>query len=55
VFVDYLHVAATGAISFSPADVVVLSHRAKAATFLLSASSLAILGLVVASAVNLLS
>lgn len=54
VFFDYLHVAATGALSFSPADVVALSHRAKAATMVESASSLAILGLVVARAVNIL-
>lgn len=54
VFFDYLHVAATGAISFSPADVVVLSHRAKAVAVVESGSSLAILGLVVARAVNIL-
>lgn len=54
-FLDYLHVAATGAISFSPADAVALSHRAKGATVLESASSLAILGLVVARAVNILN
>lgn len=55
VFFDYLHVAATGAISFSPADVVVLSHRMKAVSVIESASSLAILGLVVARAVNILN
>ncbi|UDY36961.1 hypothetical protein [Dermatobacter hominis] len=55
VFFDYLHVAATGAISFSPADVVALTHRAKAATVVESATSLAILGLVVARAVNILA
>ncbi len=54
-FLDYLHVAATGAISFSPADAVALTHRIKAATVLESASSLAILGLVVARAVNILN
>jgi uncharacterized membrane protein len=55
VFFDYLHVAATGAISFSPADVVALTHRAKAVTVVESATSLAILGLVVARAVNILA
>lgn len=54
VFFDYLHVAVTGALSFSPADVVVLTHRAKAATMVESLSSIAVLGLVVARAVNLL-
>ncbi len=54
VFFDYLHVAVTGALSFSPADVVVLTHRAKAAVMVESLSSIAVLGLVVARAVNLL-
>lgn len=53
-FFDYLHAAVTGALSFSPADVVSLTHRAKAATMVESASALAILGLVVARAVNIL-
>lgn len=55
VFFDYLHMAAVGAISFSPGDVVVLSHRAKAATVIESGASLAILGLVVARAINILN
>lgn len=53
-FFDYLHAAVTGALSFSPADVVSLTHRAKAVTMIESASALAILGLVVARAVNIL-
>lgn len=55
VFFDYLHMAAVGAISFSPGDVVVLSHRAKVATVIESGASLAILGLVVARAINILN
>ncbi len=54
-FFDYFHVAATGAISFSPADAVCLTHRMKAVSIAESASSLAVLGLVVARAVNILN
>lgn len=54
VFFDYFYAAFHGALSFSPADVVSVTHRAKIATMTEAASALAILGLVVARAVNLL-
>jgi hypothetical protein len=54
VFVDYLYLGLTGAIAFSPTDVMPLTHWAKLAMGLESAASIAILGLVIAWAVNIL-
>lgn len=55
VFPDYLYLALTGAIAFSPTDVMPLAHWAKAAMAVESLVSMVILGLVVARAVNILA
>ncbi len=51
-FIDYLYVGFTNATAFSPTDVMPLSARAKIAMAVQSVVSLAILGLVIARAVN---
>jgi uncharacterized membrane protein len=53
-FFDYLYLAFTNATAFSPTDVMPLARWAKAAMTLQAAGSLAILGLVIARAVNIL-
>lgn len=53
-FIDYLYLGMTNALAFSPTDVMPLAHWAKAAMALQSLASLAILGLIVARAVNIL-
>jgi hypothetical protein len=55
VFVDYLYLGVTGALTFSPTDVMPLAHWAKLALAVESLASLAILGLVIARAVNVFS
>jgi len=52
VFLDYLHLGFTNATAFSPTDVMPLTHRAKFAMVVQSSVALALLGLVVARAVN---
>jgi hypothetical protein len=52
VFLDYVHLAFTNATAFSPTDVMPLSHRAKYSMLLQASVALALLGLVVARAVN---
>ncbi len=52
VFFDYLHLGFTNATAFSPTDVMPLTHRAKGAMVVQASVALAILGLVVARAVN---
>jgi uncharacterized membrane protein len=52
VFVDYLYLSFTAGLAFSPTDVMPLAHWAKLAMAIESMTSLAILGLVVARAVN---
>ncbi len=52
VFLDYLHLGFTNATAFSPTDVMPLTHRAKYAMVVQSTVALALLGLVVARAVN---
>ena len=52
VFLDYLHLGFTNATAFSPTDVMPLTHRAKFAMVVQSTVALALLGLVVARAVN---
>jgi hypothetical protein len=52
VFLDYLHLGFTNATAFSPTDVMPLSHRAKYAMLVQSTVALALVGLVVARAVN---
>jgi hypothetical protein len=52
VFLDYLHLGFTNATAFSPTDVLPLSHRAKYTMLVQATVSLALLGLVVARAVN---
>ena len=54
VFVDYLYVGLTNGLAFSPTDVMPLAHWAKFAMGVQSVTSLTILGLVVARAVNVL-
>lgn len=54
-FVDYLYLGMTNALAFSPTDVMPLVPWAKIAMALQSLVSLAILGLVVARAVNILA
>lgn len=54
-FADYLYLGFTNAMAFSPTDVMPLAVWAKAAMAVQSAISLAILGLVVARAVNIFS
>lgn len=52
VFLDYLHLGFTNATAFSPTDVQPLTHRAKYTMLVQSTVALALLGLVVARAVN---
>jgi hypothetical protein len=52
VFLDYLHLGFTNATAFSPTDVMPLTHRAKYAMVVQASVALALLGLVVARAVN---
>jgi len=52
VFLDYLHLGFTNATAFSPADVLPLTHRAKYTMLVQSTVALALIGLVVARAVN---
>jgi hypothetical protein len=54
VFLDYLHLGFTNATAFSPTDVMPLTHRAKYAMLAQSTIALALFGLVVARAVNVL-
>jgi uncharacterized membrane protein len=54
-FLDYLYLAITDAIAFSPTDVMPLKHWAKMAMALESIMSLVIVGLVIARAVNILN
>jgi len=54
VFFDYLYLSTTNATAFSPTDVMPLKHWAKLAMGIQSMTSLAILGLVIARAVNIL-
>jgi uncharacterized membrane protein len=52
VFLDYLHLGFTNATAFSPTDVMPLTHGAKYAMLVQSTVALALVGLVVARAVN---
>jgi hypothetical protein len=52
VFLDYLHLGFTNATAFSPTDVMPLTLRAKYAMLVQSTVAIALLGLVVARAVN---
>ena len=52
VFLDYLHLGFTNAMAFSPTDVMPLTHRAKYTMLAQSTIALALVGLVVARAVN---
>jgi hypothetical protein len=52
VFLDYLHLGFTNATAFSPTDVMPLTHRAKYAMLTQASVALALLGLVIARAVN---
>jgi hypothetical protein len=52
VFLDYLHLGFTNATAFSPTDVMPLSLRAKYAMLVQSTVALALVGLIVARAVN---
>jgi len=54
VFLDYLYLGITNSIAFSPTDVMPLAHWAKLAMAVQSIASLAVLGLVIARAVNVL-
>jgi hypothetical protein len=53
-FFDYLYLGFTNATAFSPTDVMPFAHWAKLAMATQATGSLAILGLVVARAVNIL-
>jgi len=53
-FFDYLYLGFTNATAFSPTDVMPLARWAKAAMTLQAVTSLVILGLVIARAVNIL-
>ncbi|MGN6176397.1 MAG: hypothetical protein ACTHPS_26125 [Streptosporangiaceae bacterium] len=53
-FFDYLYLGFTNATAFSPTDVMPLARWAKAAMTIQAVTSLAILGLVIARAVNIL-
>jgi hypothetical protein len=55
VFVDYLYLSVTNSIAFSPTDVMPLAHWAKLVMSLQSVAALALVGLVVARAVNVLN
>jgi hypothetical protein len=52
VFLDYLYLGFTNATAFSPTDVMPLTHRAKYTMVVQSTVALALVGLVVARAVN---
>jgi uncharacterized membrane protein len=52
VFLDYLHLGFTNGTAFSPTDVMPLTHRAKYAMLVQASVAIALLGLVVARAVN---
>jgi uncharacterized membrane protein len=52
---DYLYLAFTNATAFSPTDVMPLTRPAKMAMMVQSALSLALIGLVIARAVNILA
>jgi uncharacterized membrane protein len=54
VFLDYLYLGLTNSIAFSPTDTMPLTHWAKLAMGVQSIVSLAVIGLVIASAVNVL-
>jgi hypothetical protein len=54
VYVDYLYLGLSNALAFSPTDVMPLAHWAKLAMAIESVTSLLILGLVIARAVNVL-
>jgi hypothetical protein len=54
-FVDYLYLGLTNALAFSPTDAMPLATWAKLAMSIESLASLAILGLVIARAVNILA
>jgi uncharacterized membrane protein len=54
VFLDYLHLGFTNATAFSPTDVMPLTLRAKYAMLVQSTVALALFGLIVARAVNVL-
>jgi len=54
-FFDYVYVSITNATAFSPTDTLPLTHRAKFLMTLQSVTSLAIVVLVTARAVNILS
>jgi hypothetical protein len=53
VFLDYLHLGFTNATAFSPTDVMPLTLRAKYAMVIQSTVALALVGLIVARAVNI--
>ena len=53
-FFDYLYLGFTNATAFSPTDVMPLARWAKAAMTVQAVTSLFILGLVIARAVNIL-
>ena len=53
-FFDYLYLAFTNALAFSPTDVMPLARWAKLAMAVQATASLAVLGLVIARAVNIL-
>jgi uncharacterized membrane protein len=55
VFVDYLYLSLTNALAFSPTDVMPLKHWAKLSMALQSIVSVALLGLIIARAVNVLT
>jgi uncharacterized membrane protein len=53
VFVDYLYLGLTNGLAFSPTDVMPIAHWAKLAMGIQSIASLALIGLVIARAVNI--
>ncbi len=53
VFVDYVYLGVTNGMAFSPTDVMPLAHWAKLAMGIQSIASLAVIGLVIARAVNI--
>jgi uncharacterized membrane protein len=54
-FFDYLYTSFTNASAFSPTDAMPLTRWAKALMFLQSLTSLVVVGLVIARAVNILA
>jgi uncharacterized membrane protein len=52
VFVDYLYLSLTNALAFSPTDVMPVAHWAKLTMAMQSLVSVALLGLIIARAVN---